>query len=391
MIPEVLTVQFIMRVCIRSEGKAEGRDEDLQEEKYEMAIKPGALGYRQDSAGYRELQISCSPMSVSGTLAVRGDCMKKLIRPAFSEAAIMLSITSMIILYITCSVEADEKKNASFLSRKIVACKDGVTVESCLYMSSRLKVKGLLFTPESEKQLPCIIFCHDGITGISREHRMSCIRLAKAGYVVFSPSYRGEDGSEGTVEIAKGEVYDVLNALPILKCLETVDGDRIAVAGASHGALIAVLAASRSSELKAVVAAYGVMDIYQWWDYLRKSNKLGNDRITRLTYGNGPGDQPESFAIRNAVTQVKGLSCPVLILQGEKDSIVPPLQGKVLEEALRAQHKKCELRLYPNCAHGFLVYVPWLDDPAIDVKERKETEEAWRHMLWFLDEVLKGR
>ncbi|MGV8125136.1 MAG: alpha/beta hydrolase family protein [Candidatus Xenobiia bacterium LiM19] len=303
----------------------------------------------------------------------------------------VLCIAALLIFGSADIVCASGNRNTALLSRKIVACRDGVTVENCVYMSGSLKVKGLLFTPESEKRLPCIIFCHDGITGISHEHRMSSIRLAKAGYVVFSPSYRGEDGSEGTVEVAKGEVCDVLNALPILKGLETVDGDKIAVAGASHGALIAVLAASRSSELKAVVAAYGVMDIYEWWEYLRKSNRLGNDRVTRLTYGNGPEDQPESFAIRNAVTQVKGLSCPVLILQGEKDSIVPPLQGKALEEALRAQRTKCELRIYPHCAHGFLVYVPWLDDPTIDAMERKETEEAWRHMLWFFDEVLNAR
>jgi len=303
----------------------------------------------------------------------------------------VLPLAALLILFITGSIWADGNKNGTVLSRKVIACKDGVAVESYVYQSDRLKVKGLLFTPKSGNKIPCIIFCHDGITGTSHEHRLSCIRLAKAGYVVFSPSYRGEDGSDGEVEVAKGEVSDVLNALPLLKSLEVVDGANIAVAGASHGALIAVLAASRSSELKAVVAAYGVMDIYKWWEYLKKRKRIGNDRITRLTYGNGPEDQPESFAIRNAVTQVKDISCPVLILQGEKDSVVPPEQGKALEEALRAQHVKCELRLYPHCAHGFLVYVPWLNDPTIDVLERKETEEAWHHMLWFLDEVLKGR
>jgi len=301
----------------------------------------------------------------------------------------MAAALTLLIVALSPS-HGETGSNGTVLSKKHLACRDGVTVESCVYMSDRLRVKGLIFTPEGKGRLPCVIFCHDGITGTSHEHRLSCIRLAKAGYVVFSPSYRGEDGSEGSVEVAKGEVRDVLNAIPLVKSLDAVDGDKIAVAGASHGALIAVLAASRSAEIKAAVAAYGVMDIYRWWDYLCRARKRGNDAITKMTYGNGPEDRPESFAIRNAATHVKGISCPVLILQGEKDSIVPAEQARALEEALKAEHKKCELRIYSHCAHGFLVYVPWLKDPSIDEMERKETEEAWRHMLWFLDENLKG-
>jgi len=262
----------------------------------------------------------------------------------------------------------------------------GVQVREWTYTSDGLKVKGLLFVPPGAKRLPLVVFSHDGISGISKYHRMSSARLAKAGpYVVFAPSYRGEDGSEGTIEVAKGEVRDVLNALPLLSALPEVDPQRIALAGASHGALISLLAAAQNPEIKAVVTAYGVTDIYRWWDYLKKANKVGNDEVTRRTYGGGPQDRPQSFAIRHALAVADKIQCPVLILQGEKDDIVPPEQGRFLKDALGS---RAQLELYPDALHGFLVYAPYLSD--VDPRERRQTEQAWKVMLSFLDRQLKA-
>ena len=271
------------------------------------------------------------------------------------------------------------------VGERVLAPVQGVQVREWTYSSDGLKVKGLLFVPHGAKRLPLVVFSHDGISGISKYHRLSSARLAKAGYVVFAPSYRGEDGSEGTVEVAKGEVRDVLNALPLLAALPEVDPDRVALAGASHGALISLLAASKAPQVKAVVSAYGVGDIYRWWDYLKKANKVGHDAVTRRTYGDGPQDRPQSFAIRNAVGVADQIRCPVLILQGEKDDIVPPEQGRLLKEALGP---RAQLELYPDALHGFLVYAPYLSD--VDPRERRQTEQAWKVMLSFLDRELKA-
>jgi dipeptidyl aminopeptidase/acylaminoacyl peptidase len=279
-------------------------------------------------------------------------------------------------------------EDGDLLNRKYAGKKDGIEIVKIAYRSDGLKVGGLLFLARSGEPLPCVIFCHDGISGISREHRLSSIRLAKAGYAVFSPSYRGEDGYEGEIEIAKGEVRDVLNAIKMLRKIKQVDGDRIALAGASHGALISMMAAARTNDVKAVVAAYGVMDIYKWWDYLKKNNLLGKDRITRQTYGDGPGDRPQSFAIRNAVSFVKDIKCPVLVLQGAKDKIVPPEQAQYAKEALDREKVPSDVRIYPDCLHGFLVYAPYIDDA--DKNEKAQTEEAWKVMIDFLDKALKG-
>ena len=262
----------------------------------------------------------------------------------------------------------------------------GVAVRQWTYLSDGLKVKGELYLPSGSQKLPLVVFNHDGIDGISSAHRKSSIRLAKAGYVVFSPSYRGEDGSQGMVEIAKGEVRDVLACLPLLKAHPRVQKDSIAFVGASHGALISVLAAARNKEIKAVVSAYGVMDIYRWYAYLKQNGKLGKDAVTQRTYGQGPEKRPESFAVRNAVDVIDKLDCPVLLLQGELDDIVPPEQARLMEKALKAKGKKVQLEVYPDALHGFLVYAPYLDDASAN--EKRQTEQAWRTMLAFLKKAL---
>lgn len=264
----------------------------------------------------------------------------------------------------------------------------GVEVRAWTYLSDGLRVKGRLYLPDRDGRRPVVVFNHDGISGISREHHLSSLRLARRGYVVFSPSYRGEDGSEGMVEIAKGEVRDVLNALPLLRGLPEADPDRIAMAGASHGALISLLAASRESQIAGVVFAYGVADLPRWWNDLKARGKLGRDPITRRTYGDGPQARPESFRIRNAVDQLAGFQAPVLILQGLLDETTPPEQAHLLKKALDRQGVPNRIHLYPDALHGFLVYAPYLTQD-VTPQEKAQAESAWGEVFRFLEEVFK--
>ncbi|MGM9998051.1 MAG: alpha/beta hydrolase family protein [Candidatus Bruticola sp.] len=260
-----------------------------------------------------------------------------------------------------------------------------IQIEEWTYPSGKLKVKGRLYLPPKEGPLPLVIFNHDGISGISKYHEQSSLRLASQGWAVFSPSYRGEDGSEGEIEIAKGEVDDVLSIFRLLRSRNDIDNRNIYFMGASHGALISLLAASRlqPDDIKGLIFAYGVADIYLWWDYLKKAGKLGSDPITRRTYGNGPQSRPLSFSIRHGLTAAEKLKIPVLILQGGQDDITPPEQGKALAEALEKNSVPCKFLQYPNCLHGFLVYAPYLKS-GVTQAERQETEQAWQEVFNFL-------
>ena len=272
------------------------------------------------------------------------------------------------------------------ISIRLLPSQQGIAIQEWTYPSGKLKVKGKLYIAE-KLGLPkaLIVFNHDGISGISKYHELSSLRLASQGYAVFSPSYRGEDGSEGQIEIAKGEVDDVINVLPWLR--SQVKSDKVYLMGASHGALISLLAASRLApgEIKGVIFAYGVADIYSWWDYLQKAGKLGKDPITRRTYGDGPQARPQSFSIRHGLTAAQKLQVPILILQGGQDDITPPQQGRTLAQALKERGADYQYKEYPNCLHGFLVYAPYLKN-GVTQAERRETEQAWQDIFTFLAE-----
>jgi len=292
---------------------------------------------------------------------------------------------------------APDGQDGTLISLTHIGHSGTVDVLKVIYWSDGLRVRGKLFWPTGKKfppapdgesaatnvsSLPAIIFNHDGVSGISRWTSIRAAELAGAGYAVLAPSFRGEDGSEGTIEVAHGEVDDVLNAARLVGAMRGVDGHRVAAIGMSHGALISVLAAERSGMFRCVVAAYGVMDIFRWWTYLKSQGFSTDDAISLRVYGHGPSDRPAAFHVRNAVEHLNTLNVPLLLLQGTIDKTVPPQQATLMEEACKKLSKRCELHLYPGAQHGFLIYGgSEANDPAAEVAGQRA---AWHDMLAFL-------
>jgi dipeptidyl aminopeptidase/acylaminoacyl peptidase len=255
----------------------------------------------------------------------------------------------------------------------------------------KLKVRAKLFWPEGKGPFPGVIYNHDGVKGLSASTLVRCQELAQRGYAVIAPTYRGEGGSEGDIEVAKGEVDDVLSALDSFRSMSRVDPKRIAFVGTSHGALVSLLAAAKTDKIKALVFGYGVADIYKWFTYLQETKQLGDDALTQQVYGKGPKDKPENFRIRHALTVLNHVSAPILILQGEKDKIVPPEQGQILRDELTKLRKSVDLKTYPNSGHGFLIYQEReIKRHGEDSVEYKESRAAWNEMLMFLNKNLRS-
>ena len=257
----------------------------------------------------------------------------------------------------------------------------GIREERITYFSGKLKITARVWFPSGTGIAPTVLYNHGGITGLSSGTLKRCRELAQAGFIVFASSYRGEEGSDGRVEVGKGEVDDVLAGINWLKTQSRVDPKRIAMMGTSHGAMIGLLAAAKTRDLRALVFAYGVSDIYKWYQYLVTSNQLANDQLTKDTYGNGPTDRPQSFAIRNGLNYLSQLpgTMPTLILQGEKDTIVPLEQAQFLFDGLQKLKRPVTLKTYPNSGHGFIN-----TRDSLKGVQLKESLAAWKTALEFL-------
>ena len=69
-----------------------------------------------------------------------------------------------------------------------------------------------------------------------------------------------------------------------------------------------------------------------------------------------PGDHPSAKQVykeRSPIEHVDKLSCPILLLQGTEDKIVPPNQAKLMHDALLKKGIPCALKMYEGEQHGF--------------------------------------
>ncbi|MEO7349919.1 MAG: prolyl oligopeptidase family serine peptidase [Terrimesophilobacter sp.] len=144
------------------------------------------------------------------------------------------------------------------------------------------------------------------------------------------------------------DVEDTIAAISGLADAGIADPARLAIRGGSAGGWT-VLAALVSSDVFACGASYyGVAD-------LRALAEDTHDFESRYLDGL-VGPLPEAAQIyhdRAPINRVDGLSCPVLLLQGLDDPIVPPAQSEAFRDALVSKGIRHAYLPYEGESHGF--------------------------------------
>jgi dipeptidyl aminopeptidase/acylaminoacyl peptidase len=144
------------------------------------------------------------------------------------------------------------------------------------------------------------------------------------------------------------DVEDTIAAIQGLADAGIADPARLAIRGGSAGGWT-VLAALVSSEVFACgVSYYGVAD-------LRALAEDTHDFEARYLDGL-VGPLPEAATIyhdRAPINRVDDLSCPVLLLQGLDDPVVPPAQSETFRDALVRNGIRHAYLAYEGESHGF--------------------------------------
>jgi alpha/beta superfamily hydrolase len=256
-------------------------------------------------------------------------------------------------------------QGCSILSRTRLPAPSGLVVEQITSSSGALSVRGVIVRPADARVHPVILFAHGGFTGMGTPDwnapAGSCPvcdilkALASAGYAVAASSYRGEDGSGGSVEVCQGEVDDVANLACAVAHEPWADG-RFAAYGVSHGAGIVLRLAERDPTLRAAIAFVPPADwatLYDDWqqqvaqgtplclaDTPRARDAaacLANyDRLSsavRVPIGGTPASLPAAYAARSPVKNLPMLA-PTLIFNGTLDFIVDLSQACAMRRAL---------------------------------------------------------
>lgn len=176
------------------------------------------------------------------------------------------------------------------------------------------------YLPENTgSPLPAVIALHGsggGVTGMNEPATM----LAEQGFAVYVLHYFDRTGTQ---EVDKATIFRhfpvwmkaLWDAITFVEKQPQVDPERIALLGFSLGAYLSLSTAAIDDRVKVVVDFFGG---------LPKEMKLFMRRL-----------------------------CPVLILHGEEDSIVPVEEAYQLQKLLEKKGIPYEMKIYPGAGHGF--------------------------------------
>ncbi len=228
---------------------------------------------------------------------------------------------------------------------------DKVTQDVVIKSTDDTSLYGCFQMPSGDGSFPAVIFIHGGF-GDNQEYTRALLRwnvaqlLLREDFVVLSTDYRHD--LEGR------DIDDIVAAFKYVSHLPCVRSDKIAYFGDSHGSYLAMMAATRTEPF-AIVHGWGVTDMAEWFEYIKKSSIPIYQRIAedlRKSLGGEPRDVPEVYRQVSPITQVSRIKCPVLILHGEDDEDVPVQQAYKLAEALKEAGTEHELHVFKNAGHG---------------------------------------
>jgi len=187
--------------------------------------------------------------------------------------------------------------------------------------------------------------------------------LTSQGLTVFAVDYRLATPADPTWDKAPGEIKCAVGWVRANAGRHGIDPGRIVLAGNSAGANLAMLAAytagddripaacpAADTSVRAVVQFYGPTDLAS--TYRDANSSYARGRLE--TYlGGTPTTVPDRYRHNSPVTYVRPGLPPTLILQGERDSVVPAAQATDLAARLTAAGVPNSLVLLPATEHSF--------------------------------------
>jgi len=253
----------------------------------------------------------------------------------------------------------------------------GGKTESIEWMNDGFHVQGWLTYPvnyDSAKKYPMIVSVHGGPSASVGPRWGTMTTYSLAGYFVLQPNPRGSYGQGEAFTAANrkdfgyGDLRDILAGMDAVEKKVSVDPKREGLTGWSYGGFMTMFAVTQTHRFRAAVAGAGISD---WLSYYGENSI---DQWMTPFFGASVYDDPAVYAKSSAITYIKNVTTPMLIIVGDRDGECPAPQSFEMWHALRAEGVKTQLVVYPNEGHHFA-------DPE-HLKDRVE-----REMMWFETEM----
>ena len=202
---------------------------------------------------------------------------------------------------------------------------------------------------------PYVVFVHGGPTS----HSPAILDLEKAyftsrGIGVIDVNYGGSTGYGRAYrerlrrEWGIVDVEDCVAAVQALVRDGLADGERLGIRGGSAGGWTTLAALTTTDAFAAGVSYYGVAELIA---FTADTHDFESRYIDGLV-GTLPEDR-DVYLERAPLSHVDQLSCPVLLLQGLEDKVVPPSQAELFAAALEKKGIPHAYLPFAGEQHGF--------------------------------------
>ncbi|MEP6973519.1 MAG: S9 family peptidase [Actinomycetota bacterium] len=213
------------------------------------------------------------------------------------------------------------------------------------------------FQAPADERPPLIVMSHGGPTSaVTAVFDPDTQFWTSRGFAVVDVNYGGSTGYgreyrerlNGTWGVT--DTMDCINAAKALVERGEADGDRLLIRGGSAGGYTTLCALTFHDDFAAGASYFGISDLEPF------AAPGGTHKFESRYEHTLVGPYPEAadlYRARSPIHFVDLISCPMILLQGDEDEVVPPAQSEIMVESLKAKGLPYAYLLFEGEQHGF--------------------------------------
>ncbi len=230
-------------------------------------------------------------------------------------------------------------QDANYVLQKISYRSDGLSVIAYLYQP----------TATPAQKLPVIIYNRGSyVRGDAAPELVTMFhRLAREGFAIVAPMYRGSDGGEGKDEMGGDDLADLMNIVPVIPSLGGLDAAQLFLYGESRGGMMTFQALRDKFPANAAATFGAFTDLEAMITAAPKQTAP----MVKTIWPDYENRKTEINQRRSAVLWADALTVPLFLMHGGADRSVSPGQSLALAARLQELGRPYQLFVFAGDNH----------------------------------------